>query len=210
MQADEDVTALRLDSESRAEVTIETRTEPTTALHEHACISIAFEVRTVLDVELENGGLGGFRLIERFVTEPWLKDYDDGEDGPTRWAKRFDISNWGLVSAWNGATRIGGAVIAFDTPGLNMLEGGRDLAVVWDIRIAPQWRRKGVGSMLFRAAEDWARARGCCRVDVETQNINVGACRLYTRMGCELRRLDRLAYADLPEEAQLIWSKRIA
>src|SRR5262245_54929678 len=80
----------------------------------------------------------------------------------------------------------------------------------WAIRVAPQGRRKGVGGMLFRAAEEWARTRGCGRLDVETQNINVGACRLYTRMGCELRRVDRLAYADLPNEVQLIWTKRIA
>jgi len=198
------------DSGNEAEVNVDIRTEPTTALGDHACISIAFEVRTVLEVEVHDGGLGGFRLVERSVTEPWIKDYDQCDEGPTGWAKRFDISNWGLVSAWNDATRIGGAVIAFDTPGLNMLEGRRDLAVVWDIRIAPQWRRNGVGGMLFRAAEGWARTRGCARLDVETQNINVGACRLYTRMGCELRRLDRLAYADLPDEVQLIWTKRIA
>lgn len=190
-------------------MSIEIRNEPPTALGEQARISIAFEVRTVLDVEVENGGLGGFRLVERSVTEPWLKNYDDCDEGPTGWAKRFDISKWGLVSAWNGETRIGGAVIAFDTPGVNMLEGHRDLAVVWDIRVAPQWRRKGVGAVLFRAAEDWARARGCSQLDVETQNINVGACRLYSRMGCELRRIDRHAYADLPDEVQLIWTKQI-
>src|SRR5690606_12460462 len=115
------------------------RTEPTSALGDHACISIAFEVRTVLDDEVQAGRLGGFRLVARSVTEPWIKDYDQCDEGPTGWAKRFDISNWGLVSAWNDATRIGGAVIAFDTPGLNMLEGRRDVAVVWDIRIAPQW-----------------------------------------------------------------------
>lgn len=89
-------------------------------------------MRTVLDVEVR--GLGGFRLVERSVTEPWIKDYDDCGEGPIRWPTRFDISNWGLVSAWNDATRVGGAVVAFDTPGLSMLEGRRDLAVVWDIR----------------------------------------------------------------------------
>jgi len=72
------------------------------------------------------------------------------------WAPSSPKAKKPSVSAWNDATRIGGAVIAFDAPGVNMLEGRRDLAVVWDIRVAPQWRRKGVGGMLFRAAEDWA------------------------------------------------------
>lgn len=185
------------------------RNEPLTALGEHARISIAYEVRTVLDVDVQNRGLDGFRLVERSVPEPWIKDYDHGGEGPTRWATRFDISNWGLLAAFDDASRIGGAVIAFDTPGVNMLEGRRDLAMLWDIRIAPQWRKKGVGRMLFAAVEDWARTRGCSRLDVETQNINVGGCRLYTSMGCELRSVDRLAYADLPHEVQLIWTKQI-
>lgn len=81
-------------------MSIEIRNAPTTALGDHACISIAFEVRTVLDVEVQDRGLGGFRLVERSVTEPWIKDYDECDEGPTGWAKRFDISNWGLVSAW--------------------------------------------------------------------------------------------------------------
>jgi ribosomal protein S18 acetylase RimI-like enzyme len=192
-------------------MTIEVRDETMAALSEHARISIAFEVCSLFHIEARDGGLSGFTLVERRVDEPWFKDYDaDQEHGPMSWPTRFDTSNWGLVSAWDGSTRVGGAVIAFDTPGLHMLEGRRDLAVVWDIRVAPQARRSGVGSMVFRAAEAWSRARGCVRLDVETQNINVAACRFYARMGCELRRIDRFAYAELPHEVELLWSKQLA
>ena len=190
--------------------TIEIRDETMAALSDHARISIAFEVCSLLHVEARPGGLG-FTLVERQVDEPWIKDYDaDQEHGPMSCATRFDTSNWGLVSAWDRATRVGGAVIAFDAPGLHMLEGRRDLAVVWDIRVAPQSRRSGVGSMVFRAAEAWARARGCVRLDVETQNINVAASRFYARMGCELRRIDPFAYPELPHEVELLWSKQLA
>ncbi len=189
-------------------MSIEIHDEPTTALNEHARISIAFEVRSVIEVEVQDGGLGGFLLVERPLASPWIKDYDvDG--GPAGWAKRFDISNWGLMSAWDGAMRVGGAVLAFDTPGLHMLEGRRDLAVLWDIRVFPPGRRSGVGRALFGAAEAWARARGCVRLDVETQNINVAACRFYARMGCELRRIDRFAYPELPGEVELLWTKQL-
>jgi ribosomal protein S18 acetylase RimI-like enzyme len=191
-------------------MTIEIRDETMAALSDHARISIAFEVCCLLHVEAQDAGLAGFRLVERPVDEPWIKDYDaDHEHGPRSWATRFDTSNWGLVSAWDGSTRVGGAVIAFDTPGLHVLAGRADLAVVWDIRVAPQSRRRGVGAMLFRAAEARARARGCVRIDVETQNINVAACRFYARMGCELRRIDRCAYPDLPHEVELLWSKQL-
>ena len=191
-------------------MTIEIREEPTTALGEHARISIAFAVRSVLDVEPRDRGLGGFSLVERAVAEPWIKDYDlVDEDRPTALAKRFDVSRWGLVSAWDGSVRVGGAVVAHDTENLHLLEGRRDLAVIWDIRIAPAWRGVGVGRLLFQAVEAWARGRACRRLDVETQNINVPACRFYARMGCVLRRIDRFAYVDLPQEVQLLWTKQL-
>ena len=43
---------------------------------------------------------------------------------------------------------------------------------------------------------------------IETQNVNVGACRFYERMGCVLERVDRLAYSGCPEvagEVMLVW-----
>jgi GNAT superfamily N-acetyltransferase len=64
-----------------------------------------------------------------------------------------------------------------------------------------------VGAALFRAAESWARARGCRQLKVETQNVNVAACRFYSRQGCVLTSVDRLAYPGLPGEIQFLWYK---
>ena len=90
-----------------------------------------------------------------------------------------------------------------------MLGGGRDRAVVWDLRIAPEHRRQGVGRALLRAADEWARARGCTCLEVETQQINVAACARYARHGFRLRAVDPRAYADHPDEIQLIWTKAL-
>jgi ribosomal protein S18 acetylase RimI-like enzyme len=91
-----------------------------------------------------------------------------------------------------------------------MLEGRRDLAVVWDLRVAPTHRGAGVGRALWRACEQWGRERGCTALTVETQNVNVAACRFYRAMGCELQRLDRFAYLpELPEEVQLLWRRAL-
>lgn len=83
-----------------------------------------------------------------------------------------------------------------------MLRGRRDLAVLWDLRVT-QGCRSGAGAALFGAATAWARERGCRALEVETQQINVAACRFYQRMGCSLAAVDRFAYVDLPEETQL-------
>jgi ribosomal protein S18 acetylase RimI-like enzyme len=187
---------------------IEIRQEAVRALPEYAQVAMTFTVETRLELSLVDHGLGGFVLTERQVAAPYLKDYDTaGEGGPLRWSLDFDVSRWGLIAAHDGETRVGGVVIAFDTPGVMMLEGRRDLAVIWDIRVADGVRRQGVGSRLFRAAEAWAAARGCRQIKVETQNINVPACRFYQRQGCTLGAINRFAYPDLPDEVQLLWYK---
>lgn len=185
---------------------------PTLAvLAEHAAIPIAFVVDRILKVRLLDGGLGGMSLTEAAVTDPYVKDYDAIEGaGPERWPGRFDISNWRLICARRDGVRAGGAVIAVKIPGLDMLGGRDDVAVLWDIRVSPPERGGGIGSALFRAAGDWAGARGCRWLKIETQNINVPACRFYQKMGCTLGALDRFAYPGQPAEVQLLWWKALA
>jgi GNAT superfamily N-acetyltransferase len=135
-------------------VRVEAATDPVAALREYASVPIAFEVRSVLDVAEQDAGPARFELTERRLDAPYVKDYDGmpGEH-PAGWAERFDVSRWGVFAAWMAGRRVGGAVVAFRTPGLDMLEGRDDLAVLWDVRVAPEARGQGVGSALFRAAE---------------------------------------------------------
>jgi GNAT superfamily N-acetyltransferase len=187
-------------------MTIDVVEEPMTALAEYALLPIAFRVDQVLDVTAR--AEGGFALSARRLEVPYVKDYDavDGE-GPLHWSRRFDVSNWTLFTARVAGSRVGGATVAFDTPGLTMLEDRRDLSVLWDIRVAPNARGKGIGSALFENVEACARAHRCRQLKVETQNINVPACGFYARHGCELRAVHHAAYPELPEEIQLLWYK---
>lgn len=171
----------------------------------YAEVPIGFEAEHRLDLNALRES-GGRRLIE-VQTGRFRKDYDALE-GPVSWSSRFDVSNWGVLAAFVADRRIGGAVIAFDTPGLEMLEGRRDLAVVWDLRVAPEARGRGIGRALWLAAVEWARVRGCTELRVETQDVNVAACRFYAAQGCELVSVDEAAYPGLAE-AQILWSLRI-
>ena len=178
-------------------------------LAEYAEVPMVCNVDTMLVVEEIDGGIGGFRLCERPVKIPYTKNYDDYDDGgPLNWPQRFDMSEWGLWIARDGGQTVGGAAVAWKTPGIEMLDGRSDLAALWDIRVRETNRRHGVGTALFRVATEWAKSRGCSLLNIETQNVNVGACRFYSKFGCVLGRIDCLAYrqcADLASEVMLVW-----
>lgn len=176
-------------------------------LDDYASIPMSFQMTEILKVRLLDSGLGGVAFSPQPVS-PYLKDYD-ALGSPREWPGEFDISNWGLFLAVDETSALlGGAAVAWNTNGVNMLEGRRDLAVLWDIRVAPAARRSGVGRALFWHAANWAKAQGCTQLKIETQNINLPACRFYAAQGCELGDVRRFAYAEDPRvahEVQLNW-----
>ena len=191
-------------------MTIEIVEQSSDLLREYGAIPISFTVDSRYRVEPIDRGLGGWRLTEERVASPYVKDYDDvGGERPVRWSKRWDLSNWVFLAAVDRGARIGGAVVARNTPGAHMLEGRTDLAVLWDIRVHPDRRREGVGSDLFRRAVESARARGCRYLKIEAQNINVRACKFYASQGCYLRGVHHGVYEGCPDEVQMLWFLRL-
>jgi ribosomal protein S18 acetylase RimI-like enzyme len=184
--------------------------EPNRDLSEYATIPTAFEVREMLAVVMPEAGLHGVQLVARQVEVPYVKDYDtEPAHHPSRWQHRFDVSHWGILGAWVSGARVGGAVIAWRSSAVEVLDGREDLAVLWDLRVTPAARGQGVGAALFREAEQWAVARGASWLRAETQNVNVPACRFYASQGCTLGALHRFAYDSLPDEVQLLWYKQL-
>lgn len=186
---------------------VEIRSGPVDDLEGYARIPISFLVERVLEPDPARGPMA-FRAAP--VPTPWWKDYDR-EQGhhPTDWCRRFDTRTWTLLSAWLGRRRVGGLILVHGRPEIDMLEGREDLALIWDLRVHPDERGTGIGTRLMEEAERVAQARGCTRLKVETQNINVGACRLYEACGFRIAEVDPRAYPDLPGEVRLLLYKRL-
>ncbi len=188
---------------------VDVREAPISELDQLGQISIAFEVSRILDVDVPGDGLRGLSLAAKPVATPYVIDHDARWGPPTKWRERFDVSKWGLLFAEVAGTTVGSALIACDTPNVFMLEGRRDLASLWDLRVHPDHRGRGVGRCLIEGSETWARRADCISMKIETQNVNVRACELYVRCGYVLRSMDRFAYEDAPEETQLIFMKEL-
>ncbi|WML48808.1 GNAT family N-acetyltransferase [Neobacillus sp. PS3-34] len=171
-------------------------------LEGYAEIPISFEVKKILQVELANNGLGGIQLIEQDCT-PYIKDYDLDENAhPLNWPGQFDLDKWGLFVVVSEGMYVGGAAIAPQMTGMK-----KDMAVLWDLRVHPDFRNNGVGGKLLDAAILWAKAQNHPKIMVETQNINVSACKFYSRKGFSLGTIDIQGYSDSPveNEIKLLW-----
>ena len=176
-------------------------------LDTYSRVPISFDVSTVLQIENIENGLGGMVFREVTRKEPYRQDFDS-EERPQTWLEMFDTGNWVIIQAYVAEEPIGGAIIAQRTKGVHMLNGRDDLAVLWDIRVKPEYRDKGIGTRLFGEAVAWARDKKHTQLKVETQNTNVRACRFYEKQGCKLGIVNRYAYYGEPlheDEIQLIW-----
>ena len=183
---------------------VDVRKESLSALSDYASIPIAFSTSTILEVKWIANGLGGVRMVDATLDQPLTKDFD--EDEPVEgWHSLGDISHWGFFAAFVDGQRVGGAVVAHKTPGVHMLEGREDLAVLWDVRVHSSVRRCGVGTRLLDHAIQFARVSGYAFLKVESQNTNPAACRFYAKNGFSLGGVRRGVYAEYPDEVQLLW-----
>jgi GNAT superfamily N-acetyltransferase len=119
------------------------------------------------------------------------------------------LSAWRFFAARADGVRVGGAAVVARSEEIELLEGRSDLALLWDIRVAPAARASGVGRALLEAVESWAWEQGIRTMKVETQDVNAPACRFYMRHGYELRAANPQAYRNFADETQLLWYKEI-
>jgi GNAT superfamily N-acetyltransferase len=81
---------------------------------------------------------------------------------------------------------------------INCFEGystfkARPLLNIHDIVVHPDHRGSGVGQALLGAAQDLARARGCCKLTLEVLSGNTRAARSYAHFGFAPYALDPAA-----------------
>jgi GNAT superfamily N-acetyltransferase len=104
---------------------------------------------------------------------------EEEHDRPAEWeelAGRSDAASGSVVfvavqgGAWVGM--IGGS-----------LREGEPAAGVWGMWVAPDVRRRGVGSRLLDAVMEWARGRGAVRLELSVSDRAAEAATLYAARG---------------------------
>jgi ribosomal protein S18 acetylase RimI-like enzyme len=188
-------------------MTVRIQREDARLLEAYASVSIAFEVSEIVD--LSTLRRGSPRLTWSPTSPSWTKDYDALiRHSPLGWESDYAIDKWVFLAAYDDtAERLGCAAVVIDPDGIVAVGGRLDYAMLWDLRVAPFARRRRIGSALLCAVEAVAREAGCRGLEVETQDINVAACRLYAAHQFAVTAINPGAYREAPTETQLIWTK---
>jgi len=80
-------------------------------------------------------------------------------------------------------------------------------AYIEDIAVAKNNRGKGIGAQLIKKAVEWARQKNLCGLMLETQDINLAACRFYHKLGFKIGAVDTMLYANFDncDEKAVFW-----
>ena len=80
-------------------------------------------------------------------------------------------------------------------------------AFIEDLGICQSWRQKGIGSLLLTQAVEWARQNKLIGLALETQDVNLSACRFYSRKGFVIGGIDTMLYSKFPtaHEKAIFW-----
>ncbi|MHA2270923.1 MAG: GNAT family N-acetyltransferase [Candidatus Hodarchaeales archaeon] len=163
-------------------------------LNDFSRIDNSFEVSSVIELGMIQGEI---RYKIKEVAEGWEKKYDTPRD--------FDPA-----SVINNETAV--IFLAY----LDGLIAGKvvlkkywnNFAYIDDIAVDRSFRRRGIGQQLLHRAISWAQEKGFPGIMLETQNINVGACKLYESCGFQIGGFDQLVYKamNLPkDEIAIYW-----
>lgn len=152
----------------------------------------SFIVSSKLLLHAEDGRIG-YTVVD---VPPYTKDYGRRR---TDFAEFADSTDQTAIIAYRHDEVAGQLMLRDDWT---------KYALIHDLVVDPKHRRQGVGRALIGYAVEWAKSAGFPGLTLETQNINVPACRLYESCGFELRGFDTQLYKGqnpATDEIALFW-----
>ncbi|MCQ6562853.1 GNAT family N-acetyltransferase [Paenibacillus mendelii] len=80
-------------------------------------------------------------------------------------------------------------------------------ALIEDIEVARSHRQKGIGGELLKKAAEWARQNNLIGLTLETQDVNISACRFYAKNNFVIGAVDTMLYSNFStaNEKAIFW-----
>jgi GNAT superfamily N-acetyltransferase len=151
-----------------------------------------FTVDSKLVVQVQNGSIG-YSVVR---VEPYQKQYIYEESDYSDYIANPDQTVYFAYAEGHLAGQ------------LVLTKHWNAYAWINDFVVDSEFRRHGVGRALMQQAVDWAKASRFPGIMLETQDVNVPACRFYEKFGLTLRGFDTYLYKGLnsnTDEIALYW-----
>ncbi|RMV73190.1 Acetyltransferase [Pseudomonas caricapapayae] len=130
------------------------------------------------------------------LVEPYSKNY--GIDSQ-EFADHRDASTSSVMVAWLGDRPVGHIVMSTHWSGF---------AYIDELAVDESARRHGVARSLLDVARFWSLKRNLPGIVLETQNNNLGACKLYEQCGYVVGGVDNMRYRGIDpntRETAIFW-----
>jgi len=125
-----------------------------------------------------------WKYTEELFAQPYYKKYEDDEIDISYieedekavfmyYVENYCIGRIKIRSNWNG------------------------YALIEDIAVVKDYRKNGVGTALLNKASEWAKEKNFNGLILETQDINVSACRFYAKNHFVIGGIDTMLYSNL-------------
>ncbi|MFP7233878.1 streptothricin N-acetyltransferase SatA [Bacillus subtilis] len=135
-----------------------------------------------------------WKYTEGLFSEPYVKKYEDDEIDVSYIEEEGKI----VFLQYDENNCIGRIKIRSNWNGYALIE---------DIAVAKDYRKKGVGTALLNKAIEWAKENNFSGLMLETQDINVSACRFYAKNRFVIGGVDTMLYSNFPtaKEIAIFW-----
>jgi ribosomal protein S18 acetylase RimI-like enzyme len=114
---------------------------------------------------------------------PWLLQKPDCDPRPLEWLQTLLASHDSALFVADVGTCVGVATVRLrDAPSFETFIRQQH-AVIDDLIVHPDWRRRGIARQLYEACEEWALERKASWVEVNVHEFNAEACEFYASLG---------------------------
>ncbi|MFE1628904.1 GNAT family N-acetyltransferase [Brevibacillus reuszeri] len=131
---------------------------------------------------------------EEIFTEPYYKEYEDEEID----ISYIDEPDKAVFLYYDDKNCVGQIKLCINWNGYALIE---------DIAVAKDWRQKGIGTILLQKAIEWAIQNNLAGVMLETQDVNISACRFYAKNNFVIGGVDNMLYSTFQtaHEKAVFW-----
>ncbi|MDY8046617.1 GNAT family N-acetyltransferase [Paenibacillus polymyxa] len=132
--------------------------------------------------------------IEESFPEPYFKQYEDDDVD----ISYIDEQGKSIFLYYDENDCVGQIKLCTNWNGYALIE---------DIAVAKDWRHKGIGAALLSKATEWAKQNNLVGLMLETQDVNVLACRFYAKNNFVIGGVDTMLYSNFStaHEKAIFW-----